>query len=418
MKKYRNLVSYILFVFKYRKVLWTSILIDTVLLIVAITEWQSMKQLTSIVIFICVFFGKYVWQLVNLISHFNFLFSTQYTNEESIMPKANIPCSDRVMLKYKPVPMKELAFFIESEEYNHLLQSNHPITMQIQSKDKSKYRRVNDYIAAHFDTLLPFLNHKWRQGNFINENKLSMASEFISLNEENNLVLLCKGCYYMSYLTNGIYNLQLCAEEKDDCIRPFHSSLTSVVDDLQLSIMGDHIGVSTLLITKDNWIVLLFQNNFAAINQRTYVPSGSGSVDWVDYQPSYSDFRECIISATERELREEMFDKVPIDKLPTFTTKVVGFYRDLRRGGKPEFYCTSRVDLSWQEIMEKIQPSMKEQTKKISYIQIQKKEDATYTIHPNSLSEWRSVYSSASPTLLMCLYGLGITYNDDYCLKV
>lgn len=409
MQKYHNLLSYILFVLKFRNALWISILIDTILLIVAITEWEAMKHMTSLVAFLCVFFGKYVWQLVSVISRFDFLFLSKYTDEESIVPTANIPCSAFVKGAYKQVRIKELSFFIESQEYNQILRSQQSITMHIQAKNRSKNKRVNDYISAHFDTLLPFLNHKWRKGNFINEDKLSMASEIFQ-SREGYEVQLCEGCYYASYLTNGIYNLQLVSSNGNDCIRPFHSSLTSVVDDLQKSIMGDHIGVSTLLITSDNYIVLLFQNQYAAINQRTFVPSGSGSVDWADYDSSYLDFRECILSATERELREEMFDRVDVNKLPKFNTKILGFYRDLRRGGKPEFYCETRVDIPWRSLDQLVQPSEKEQTKKICYVGIVEQSDTSYTIHSDSILEWKSIYRSASPTLLMCLYGKGVRF--------
>ena len=42
------------------------------------------------------------------------------------------------------------------------------------------------------------------------------------------------------------------------------------------------------------------------------------------------------------------------------TTKVLSFYRDMERGGKPEFCCVSRVNQSKEYLAEYIVPNKKE----------------------------------------------------------
>ncbi len=211
----------------------------------------------------------------------------------------------------------------------------------------------------------------------------------------------------MSYLTNGIYNLQLTPPDQSTYIRPFISSQTDVVESLQNSTLGDHIGVSTILITKDDYIVLLFQNKNSAFDKQTYISSGSGSVDWTAYKPTCQDLRDCIIGAVERELREEMFHNVPANQCPQFQTKIVGFYRDLRRGGKPEFCCLTMVDEMWCHIENIIHPNKQEQTDCVASLKLQRLNNG-YAIHPDNLKKWLRIYGFASPTLLICLYNIGI----------
>lgn len=61
-------------------------------------------------------------------------------------------------------------------------------------------------------------------------------------------------------------------------------------------------------------------------------------------------------AAAERELREET--NLPAGQIGH--TEVIGFYRDLGRGGKPEFCCLTRLNASSFEIAE-LEPSCEEQ---------------------------------------------------------
>lgn len=410
-KKIQNFIAYLRFITKYGRIPFGAIIIDTAILFIAIhnrEEVMDMENKGFLVIFI-LFFITYIWQLWNLISHFKFLKSEAFTDEESIVSREEIPTrySESVKSLYKNVDHEQLSFFIESDEYNQILRDSTPIAIQQQTEGKTKEMRVNAYLSNHFNDLFPFLNNKWRKGSFFNEEKLCMASEFLHT-ADGYMVELGKGSYYKSYLTNAIYNVKLVKPDQSDFIRPFCSAQTDEVELLQDSTMGDHIGVSTILITSDDYVILLYQNKDAAFNKQSYIASGSGSVDWADYQESYRDLRECIIGAAERELREEMFHKVSAEKIPHFTTRVVSFYRDMRRGGKPEFCCETRVNEELTQL-KYISPNKVEQTECYLAIKLQKEADG-YVIHPESRKKWQPIYDSASPTLLMCLYSIGVKH--------
>lgn len=106
--------------------------------------------------------------------------------------------------------------------------------------------------------------------------------------------------------------------------------------------MSDHIGVSTLVVTRDRKLVFWNQGSNAQQSRNRYVSTGSGSCDWHDRVDA--DLKATLTAAMEREFREESFgDGVP----PPFehSTRVIGYFRWLSRGAKPEFTGATRIGL-------------------------------------------------------------------------
>lgn len=129
-----------------------------------------------------------------------------------------------------------------------------------------------------------------------------MASEF---GESGNslYVKVCRGCYYNSYLTNVIYTKKLSHQSGWGMMPPANIS-NYPIHRLEKSIMSDHIGISTLAVTTDGYVIILHQNNKALTSADRLTPSGSGSVDFRDFRAG-ADFRETLKAAAERELCEE-----------------------------------------------------------------------------------------------------------------
>lgn len=162
-----------------------------------------------------------------------------------------------------------------------------------------------------------------------------MDSEF-SASGESYTVSVSKGEYYETCLTNFIYTQKL-SHQSGFFLEPPFNIHNYPIQTLDKSVMSDHIGVSTLAITCDGYVIFLKQNEKALFNMDCLVPSGSGSVDYDDLEKE-QDFRETIINAAERELNQET--KIQIEKSKEKkATEIIGFYRDLKRGGKPEFCC-------------------------------------------------------------------------------
>lgn len=112
---------------------------------------------------------------------------------------------------------------------------------------------------------------------------------------------------------------------------------------LQKSPCSNHIGISTLAITKTGKIRLTKQSEKSAIYPRALAPSGSGSANWSDLRNTGGNFTRFLQKAMERELIEELGLKHL--RKPKIQTKVIGFARILNRGGKPEFFGVSFLDV-------------------------------------------------------------------------
>ena len=106
--------------------------------------------------------------------------------------------------------------------------------------------------------------------------------------------------------------------------------------------MSDHIGVSTLVVTRDRKLVFWNQGNAAQQSRNSHVSTGSGSCDWSDRVGS--DLKATMVAAMEREFLEESFGG---EAPPAFArrTRVLGYFRWLSRAGKPEFTGVTHIDL-------------------------------------------------------------------------
>ena len=126
-------------------------------------------------------------------------------------------------------------------------------------------------------------------------------------------------------------------------------SNNGIILDLQQSHCSNHLGVSVLAFTSDGYMVVTVQTSESAQSPNLYTPSGSGSADLKDFRKNPKTF---IISATERELMEEcgLIDDAKQRKSSLVRTHLVGFARNLNRGGKPEFFGVSFIDVPFRSL--------------------------------------------------------------------
>lgn len=107
--------------------------------------------------------------------------------------------------------------------------------------------------------------------------------------------------------------------------------------------VSGHIGITTLLLTENRRVAMLFQGATKAIGARTVSLGGSGSLDYGDMQRAGDpeDLRDLLADAMAREVAEEtgMDDHVQQIKENTMVT---GFFRWIDRCGKPEFVGLTR----------------------------------------------------------------------------
>lgn len=114
---------------------------------------------------------------------------------------------------------------------------------------------------------------------------------------------------------------------------------------LDESDMGNQVGISTVAVTSDGWMILVVQGNAAVSSRGLVAPSGSGSLEPSDLR-NRPRLVDAVAAGMERELREETglygerMGRIGIK------TEVIGFGRWLEKGAKPEFFGVSQVNAS------------------------------------------------------------------------
>ncbi|WP_277471890.1 MULTISPECIES: hypothetical protein [unclassified Paenibacillus] len=246
-----------------------------------------------------------------------------------------------------------LEYVLYSDDIDHYLRTTE-IRLTLHTR---KYAQVRKRIKKEGDALLSFLRYNFYRSlnkgqHFYNEQKLCLSTD-ISLN--NNEVECHKGSYFDTYLTNIISMQKLIEAENPeravfDGRRGYPYSLSAGILKLcsiKDACVNNEIGVSTLAFTKDGYLVLWNQNALAQSSGAMLVPSGSGSADWEDIEGA--SFTKSIQKGMSRELKEEStLNRLSADDIGE--TRIVGFFRWVRKAGKPEFVGITKMKVDWLDI--------------------------------------------------------------------
>ena len=154
--------------------------------------------------------------------------------------------------------------------------------------------------------------------------------------------------YFAGECTNETVGLDVYRRENGSRGRRVFSGASllaenGVVFDVASSPCANHIGVSTLAFTEDSRLVVVHQSRRSAQSPGLLAPSGSGSAEPRDAAGAGT-MQAFLARAMERELFEECGLE---GSGAGVRTLVVGYSRDLHRGGKPEFFGVSRVDVPY-----------------------------------------------------------------------
>lgn len=368
----KNFISYLWFVLTLDSSQLVATIVDIVILLLSVMNWDEVMSQPSVVLLLFAVFANFLWQIYNVASHFTFLkkedpkaplMSLLNKSKTGIKDFSRIKVDDNLLKQAFPYVINTEFGVLENPSVQDLLMDNQIKIVPELSKNKCKATRT--YIVQYKETLLKFLNHRWyeiqqKRGDFTNDRKLCLASEVFHKKDGSIGWRVTEGRYYNGYLTNFIYT-QYVGGTHYKLFPPMNMN-TDPIKALGESDFSDHIGISTLLYTKDGYFYVFRQAGNAGYNANYYMPTGSGSMDFKDYKKD-EDFRQMVIRAAERELTEESSIMKLMGK-QTFResvcTKVIGYYRDMERGGKPEFCCVSLIDKEINEIGEFIQPNESE----------------------------------------------------------
>lgn len=193
---------------------------------------------------------------------------------------------------------------------------------------------------------------------FFNESKLCLLDD---IEKYDNKIYCHRGCYYDAFLTNICCTKQYHNATNMKIFFDGYSELFPInnaneITSISGSSLDNQIGISTIGLTNDNYLVIWVQNGHTQGDNMNASPSGSGSCDWLDRKHGQS-FNEIIEYAMQRELWEES-GNIKISKTVDGVgkTKLIGYFRWIEKGGKPEFLGVTKINCMRRQLM----PSAKE----------------------------------------------------------
>lgn len=249
-------------------------------------------------------------------------------------------------------------YAVFSPKVNRYLISHEAIPMKIKEDDFDR-EKVCKFIMQHRSVMFEFLNErradsKDKHHEFFNEEKLCLTSDLMT--EENSPASCHRGTYFSAYLTNLCCKKELYGQDEMVVFDgyDYYPAADNVLQPLSFTSLCNNIGISTVGITDDRYLVLWVQNFKTQGNNGRLVPSGSGSCDWADRKhggKKKADFAAVIRYAMQRELWEESGKKALSDSPDKIgTTRIIGFFRWLEKGGAPEFTGVTRMHCRIEDV--------------------------------------------------------------------
>lgn len=358
----KNSIDYYLYIFKIKKLEVIVFILDCILFLIStysvLNEWPSIfNQEYKNWGFIIIIWGsilKFIYDLYKMIDEIKQNLDLRYGD---LLPgkvdlnDVKVELHDIERYNYKIIDCKinssKIEKVINSETIDDYLKH---ADLKLEENPNME-KQIFQFIKKNSQNLLPFLKWQYRLSvfygkMFFNQKKLCLSKD---LNIKDNIVTCHKGTYYDTFLTNIINGKQLRSNQDNSIIASAEDYLPIKFNDNEIfmkditsSLVNNEIGISTIAITSDNYLVIWTQNRAAQSSNGLLVPTGSGSCDWSDKVGN--NFSETIKSAMKRELWEESGAKSLCKKYEDIgETIILGYFRWIAKAGKPEFVGLTRV---------------------------------------------------------------------------
>ena len=346
-KKWSNFRSYFAYGVKNKKISVVQLVVDTALIVTGIFGLISTireKPFISAVLLLTVF--GLIWQIY---SSFAGLF--KYCKND-IHDESSDDSFDYSVIAEEGWTVEHCknGCISYSSDINNMLIRSDPAFIV----DEKAAEKVDRYILTRFEMLSPFLAKHYHDANvnkkmFTNDEKLCFPGAVTA----NAPLAIAKGCYYNTFLTNKIFVRKLYLNDALPLEPPIGIRSTEHFSHGCCEYFSNEIGVSTVAVTNDGYLFYQGQGTHSESSAGLIVPSGSGSADWEDYADHSSEFKtfkQIIDFSTLRELAEETSTDRIKGEPRRSRNRVIGFFRWLNSGGKPEFISLSRIDADKCEI--------------------------------------------------------------------
>jgi len=246
--------------------------------------------------------------------------------------------------------------YIMSKEVNRFLRnSDKPIGLNlIKDEKKNLYKLLSKKYDLNKDVLV-FRHFKSRKKGsmFFDDRKISLKT---TLSSEIQNVDVYESSYYISFLTNDLATLNIDDYTDKENPEPIWRALdkfpfvqgntkyTGKIHSLEESRMSNHIGGNTIGFTEYGTMVLWRQAPTALRSVGLLAPTGSGSLDFMDYEDLIDKtLIDLVIEGMEREFKEESQKKGSIIQNFVEKTKIIGYYRWVGKAGLPGFFGVTKL---------------------------------------------------------------------------
>lgn len=237
-----------------------------------------------------------------------------------------------------------------SAQFNaYLLDHDFPVV-----NSKAGWATVLNHLRTYREPLGKILRFKCgesKKKDLFNESKIGVSSP---VHSKIGGVRIFRGDYFSSLLTNEVGLSRFSSDvPHHEVIYPLEGegaesmyiAQTRRLLPLGSYPFGNHMGANTLAVTRDGFLQLWRQSGRSQFSSGRIAPTGSGSCDWSDVTFPAT-IKEIAVSAMHRELCEESA-KYMGKKAREIAkaTMVIGYYRDICRGGKPGFLGLTRLNV-------------------------------------------------------------------------
>ena len=205
-----------------------------------------------------------------------------------------------------------------------------------------------DMNSIHESVREKLINAKRTSGALIFDGaKVRMCNDLQLNGDSLKKVSLERTSYFCTLLTNDSVNSEVILSRRHTPIFSGRETCFphALIPPLSESDASNQIGASTLAITSDGFLVIMTNGPRSAIANGKMTSSGSGSSDWKDLDADLG-LRLFIERTATRELTEEL--GIQHSDIKSFG--IIGYGRFIDRGGKPEFFCLTRLSVDRGQI--------------------------------------------------------------------
>ncbi len=240
-------------------------------------------------------------------------------------------------------------------------------------------------LALMLDELL-----EWQKANLGNSvfNARTIRLNRIEMQKNALTLLISQATYYDYIATNFSMDIKRseCEKSLRDIVHP-----QGQLCKLEESLLANHIGLASLVFTKDNFLILAIRSKKGVnFRQQLVSPSISGAADFD--QDFLDGVRSREVSTPVSTLIREGCEELGVDISSFDTSSIIflGITRELLRGGKPELFFSARLNLRASELVERFQRAQdKQENLKLELFKFR-----TSLAEPTSESDRQSRYKS------------------------